>query len=161
MQVRDKIEDLIVNHYVSTFLFGSKSEFDTLCHSIVADLKCKYPFIKRVAYTCCGEGCVLESEKKHREEIFYQLHNQKINLLSVDEEYEHKSKYTSGKASYVERNRAMINDSDYCLFYFDKTYQPSKRKHSKREISYYQPKSGTYLAYLYAIQKKKKIINFA
>ncbi len=33
------------------------------------------------------------------------------------------------------------------------------RKYSKRSIGYYQPKSGTALAYAYAKQKKKLIIN--
>ena len=52
----------------------------------------------------------------------------------------------------------MINDSDYCVFYYDETYQPEMRKYSKRSIDYYQPKSGTPLAYTYAKQKKK-IVN--
>ena len=33
------IEDLIVNHNVFTFLFGSRSEFNDLCHEIVTNLK--------------------------------------------------------------------------------------------------------------------------
>ena len=33
------IENLIVNENVDTFLFGSKSEFDDLCHKIVTNLK--------------------------------------------------------------------------------------------------------------------------
>ena len=33
------IEDLIVNQNVLTFLFGSRSEFNTLCHNIVTELK--------------------------------------------------------------------------------------------------------------------------
>ena len=36
---RNVIEDLIINKKVTTFLFGSKSEFDSLCHKIVTDLK--------------------------------------------------------------------------------------------------------------------------
>lgn len=59
----------------------------------------------------------------------------------------------------MERNQAMINDSDYCVFYYDKNYQPEMRKYSKRSIGYYQPKSGTALAYAYAKQKKKIMLN--
>lgn len=55
------IEDLIVNKNVATFLFGSKSEFDSLCHRLVSNLKEKYPHIKRIAYTCRSESCILES----------------------------------------------------------------------------------------------------
>ncbi|MBQ8443844.1 MAG: hypothetical protein IJX25_00625 [Clostridia bacterium] len=53
----------------------------------------------------------------------------------------------------------MIDDSEYCLFYYDEDYQPEKRKSSKRSVLYYQPKSGTRLAYEYAKRKKKKVIN--
>ena len=53
----------------------------------------------------------------------------------------------------------MINDSDYCVFYYDENYQPEMSKYSKRSIGYYQPKSGTALAYAYAQQKKKIVIN--
>ena len=53
----------------------------------------------------------------------------------------------------------MINDSDYCIFYYDENYQPEMRNHSKRCIGYYQPKSGAALAHIYAKQKKKIIIN--
>ena len=70
-----------------------------------------------------------------------------------------KTKYVSGKAGYVERNYAMINDSDYCVFYYDEDYLPPKRKRASADISFYQPKSGTDLAYKYAIQKNKVIIN--
>ncbi len=80
-------------------------------------------------------------------------------MLCVEEEFEHKTKYVSGRASYVERNQAMINDSDYCIFYYDENYKPEKRKHSKRNSAYYQPKSGTKLAYNYAKKNNKIIYN--
>lgn len=81
-------------------------------------------------------------------------------MLCVDEEFEHKTKYTSGKASYVERNQAMIDNSDYCIFHYNENYKPQPRKQSKRDITYYQPKSGTTIAYKYAKQKKKEILTF-
>ena len=105
------------------------------------------------------EGCTLESERQKWQEIYFNLYKEKVDLLCVDEEFEHKTKYTSGKANYIERNQAMINNSDYCVFYYDKNYQPEMSKYSKRSIGYYQPKSGIVLAYKYAKQKKKEIIN--
>ena len=158
-KVKEVIEDLIVNHNVLIFLFGSRSDFDYLCHLVVTELKEKYPNIKRIAYTCRSETCTLESERAHWEEVYSYFRKEKVSLLGVEEEFEHKTKYTSGRASYVERNQAMINDSDYCIFYYDENYQPEMRKYSKRSISYYQPKSGTALAYAYAKQKKKIIFN--
>ena len=37
-KVKEIIEDLIVNHNVLTFLFGSRSDFDYLCHLVVTEL---------------------------------------------------------------------------------------------------------------------------
>ena len=37
-KTKNVIEDLIINKEVETFLFGSKSEFDSLGHKIVSDL---------------------------------------------------------------------------------------------------------------------------
>ena len=158
-KVKEIIENLIINHNVFTFLFGSRSDFDHLCHLVVTELKQKYPNIKRISYTCRSESCTLESERAYWEKIYSCLKKEKVTLLGVEEEFEHKTKYLSGRASYVERNQAMINDSDYCVFFYDENYQPEMRKYSKRSIGYYQPKSGTALAYAYAKQKRKTLIN--
>ena len=158
-KVKEIIENLIIHHNVTIFLFGSRSDFNWLCHLVVTELKVKYPSIKRIAYTCKSEICILESEKQKWENIYSRFYGYEVCLLGVEEEFEYKTKYISGRASYVERNQAMINASDYCVFYYDKNYQPEMRKHSKRSIGYYQPKSGTSLAYNYAKQKKKGLIN--
>ena len=158
-KVKSVIENLIQNYNVLTFLFGSRSDFDYLCHQIVTELKEKYPSIKRVAYTCRSESCILEHEREKWEKIYSYSLKKEVRLLGVEEEFEHKTKYTSGKASYVERNQSMINDSDYCIFYYDEHYQPEMRYCSKRSVGYYQPKSGTALAYAYARQRKKILIN--
>ena len=158
-KVKDVIENLIIEKNVLTFLFGSRSDFDFLCHLVVTELKAKYPNIKRIAYTCRHETCILESEIEKWNKVYSHLNNHEVNLLGVEEEYDHKTKYSSGKASYVERNKAMINDSDFCVFYYNENYQPPIRKFSKRSCGYYQPKSGTAVAYAYAKQKKKNLIN--
>lgn len=134
-KVKRVIEDLIVNHNVLTFLFGSRSDFDHLCHLVVTELKEKYPNIKRLSYTCRSETCTLESERAYWEEVYSYFRKEKETLLGIEEEIEHKTKYTSGRVSYVERNQAMINDSDYCIFYYDENYQPEMKKYSKRLAS--------------------------
>ena len=65
----------------------------------------------------------------------------------------------AGKAAYVERNQAMIQASDFCVFYFNDEYLPESRKESKIAITSYQPKSGTRLAFDYAKANGKTIIN--
>ena len=67
----------------------------------------------------------------------------------------------AGVASYVERNQAMINSSDICVFYYDENYLPARRKQSRHALSDYQPKSGTKIAFEYAVKKGKQIINVA
>lgn len=157
-KIREVVERLIVEENVLTFLFGSRSDFDALCHLVVTELKDKYKDIKRIAYTCRHETCVLESERQRWEKIHSYLKKREVHLLGVEEEYQHITKYTSGRASYIERNEAMIDCSDFCVFYYDENYQPETRKRSKGGV-YYQPKSGTKLAYEYARRKKKIIIN--
>ena len=159
LKVKMVIEDLILNHNVTTFLFGSKSEFNYLCLEIVTNLKNKYNFIKRIFYTCRSEFCILEKEKSKYEELYSYHLKRDVKLFGFEEEFEHKTKYTSGRASYVERNQTMIDDCNYCIFYYNESYQPEMRKYAKRYLGYYQPKSGTRIAYNYAKQKKKTIIN--
>ena len=65
----------------------------------------------------------------------------------------------AGKASDVERNQEMINKSDFCIVYYDANYLPPRRKNSRRDLTDYQPKSGTAIAYDYAARKRKEIIN--
>lgn len=157
--LKEFIEDLVVNHNVREFLFGSRSAFDCTCHKIVTELKVTYPYLIRKCYTCKNETCTMESDRLKMEMTYSRLVNQKINLLGFEEEVEHKTKFTAGKASYVERNMAMIDDSDYCVFYYNDNYLPDLKKYSKRNSTYYQPKSGTKLAFNYANQRKKIIYN--
>lgn len=159
ISLQNLIEDLIESHNVRVFLFGSRSEFNNLCHSIVTELKEKYPNIKRVGYSCKHESCVLERDREELEKVYKKVVNKDVHMLGFEEEIEHKTKYTAGKASYIERNYAMIDDSDFCVFYFIEDYNPPIRQYSKRGIGSYQPKSGTRLAFQYAKRKKKTIIN--
>ena len=50
-------------------------------------------------------------------------------------------------------------ESDVCVFYYKEKYLPEQRKQSKRNLFYHQPKSGTKVAYEYAIRRGKRIIN--
>ena len=158
-RLQNTIENLITEKNVKTFIFGSRSEFDLLCHKIVSDLQSLYPNIERVIYTCKSEFAVLKQNKIELEQMVFNVLKQNVSLCEYEKEIEHKTKYKSGKASYIERNKAMIDDSDYCLFYYDENYKPPKRKRSKNDVFEYQPSSGTSIAFKYAKQKNKKSIN--
>lgn len=159
-RIYEYVEDLIINHNVKRFLFGSRSEFNRLCHEAVDKLKKKYPNIERVFYTCRHESAILERDKDNMRRAFSIVCGRDTEFVCFDAEYAHKTKFTSGRATYIERNRAMIDDSDFCVFYYDENYRPNKRKRFKSDLTYYQPDSGTRLAYLYAKRKCKNIENF-
>ena len=141
------IEDLIVNHSVKRFLFGSRSEFDELCYKVATELKGKYNNIQRV-YVRAEYPYVTDSYKKYLLEMY------------EDTYYPEKIK-NAGKAVYVERNFEMIDKSDFCVIYYNEKYTPPKRKNSKRDLTEYQPKSGTKIAYEYAVKKGVRIINIS
>ena len=140
-----EIEILITEKEVSIFYFGSKSEFDDLCHKIVTELKEKFPRIKRVYVRSAFQHIpdwYEDSLLKHYEGTYFPEHME-----------------NAGRASYVERNQEMINKSAFCIVYYDENYAPPRRRNSRRDLTDYQPKSGTKVALEYAVKKKKEIIN--
>jgi len=153
------ISGLIKDFNVKIFSFGSRSMFDYICHKVVSGLKDKYTDIKRIAYTCRSETCVLEEKIEYWKEIYKSIYKKEVVLYGVEQEVDYETKYTSARADYIERNKAMIDASDFCVFYYNENYKPTLRKKSKRDVSLYQPKSGTKIAYEYAKKKGKKIIN--
>ncbi len=139
------IENLIINDKVNTFFFGSKSEFDDLCHKTVTELKEKHPHIRRIYV---------------RSAFWHISDGYKDTLLNYYEDtYFPEHIKNAGRASYVERNQEMINHSKFCVVYYDENYLPQRRKNSRHNLVEYQPKSGTAVAYDYAVKKKKEIIN--
>ena len=125
------IENLILKENIDTFLFGSKSQFDSLCHTVVSELTTIHPHIKRVLV------------RSHFPDIsdMYEAYL----LEKYEETYFPEKISNAGKAAYVERNCEMINKSRFCIIYFDKNYSTQK--------------SGTRLAYEYSLKKNKIIIN--
>ncbi|MBE7049020.1 MAG: DUF1273 family protein [Ruminococcaceae bacterium] len=144
-KIYNTVEDLIVNKGVTSFLFGSRSDFDSLCKKIVTEFQEKYLDIKRT-YIRAEYEYISDSYKDYL-------------LEKCDDTYFPEKVSGAGRASYVERNQIMINQSDYCVFYYDENYLPPRRRNSRRDLLDYQPKSGTKIAYDYAIKKKRKIIN--
>ena len=89
---------------VKYFLFGSRSEFDDLCHQIVTDYQKEYPHIVRVAYTRRSEYAVKKDEKEKMEKSWSSLLKTDVKLKDYDAEVQSEKVYSAGKASYVERN---------------------------------------------------------
>lgn len=131
-QLYNIIENLIVEKRIDTFLFGSKSQFNSLCQKTVTNLKEKYPHIKRV-YVRAEYPHISDDYKKYLLENYEDTYYpERIKALS--------------KGVYIERNYEMIDKSDVCIIYYDENLCPSTRK------------SGTKIALNYAIKREKQII---
>lgn len=144
-RLKEVVGDLIIEKKVDTFLFGSKSQFDKLCLQVVTELKKKYPHIRR-SYV--------------RAEFPYIDEDYTAYLLKrYDHTYYPERMINAGKAAYVERNYEMIDSSNYCVIYYDENYKQPRRKNSRLDLFDYQPKSGTAVAYDYAVKKGKSIMN--
>ena len=155
-----EIEQLIQGG-VSRFLFGSRSDFDSLCHTVVTQLKTKYPHIQRIAFDTKSESSVLEEDREAEEQGYSRLLKREIHLAGYEEVYKPDVVYVSGKACYIERNQIMIDNSDICVFYYDQNYMPKQRQISNKNVGgiWTSPNSGTAIAYQYAQRKGKTIIN--
>ena len=141
------IERLIACDNVDTFLFGSRSEFDDLCREVISERKEKHKHIKRI---------YVRAEYPDIDEAY-----EKYLLQRCEKTYFPERARNAGRAVYIERNYEMINNSEICLVYYKDGYLPPERKNSNRDLVSYQPNSGTYMAYRYAVLKKRKIINTA
>ena len=136
----------LINKGVTVFLFGSMSEFDNLTLELVTELKIKYPFIKRV-YVRSNYQFIDTSYESYLHKFY-------------DETYFPIKLTNAGKYSYVERNYEMIDKSTYCIFYYNENYVPELKREPKHSmLPPSRRKSGTKVAYEYAIKKKKQIIN--
>ena len=136
----------LINKGVTTFLFGSMSEFDDLSWRVVTELKAIYPFIKRI-YVRAVYPYIDRSYETYLLELY-------------EETYFPPQIENAGKCVYLERNYEMIEKSTYCIFYYNEKYIPSSKKQTKHSLSLPSKRnSGTKIAYNYAIKKKKKVIN--
>ncbi len=129
------IEKLIVENSVDTFLFGSKSRFNSLCLELVTKIKEKYLHIKPIYV----RAEYLNIDDNYRNYL----------LERYEDTYYPEKIIGAGKAVYVERNYEMINKSHFCIVYYDEQNAPTTRK------------NGTKIALDYAVRQGKRIINIA
>lgn len=162
-QLKTKLTETVcqlISSGADTFLFGSRSDFNTLCWEAVTELRSRYPNVKRVSYNAPNEtSFTAKEERQHFEALYKQLAGGDVRCLDFESVVHSPKTVNATKDVYVMRNQAMIDDSDVCVFYFDKDYLPPRRKQSAKSLFDYQPQSGTALAFVYAKRKKKTIIN--
>lgn len=125
------VKELVEKKDIETFLFGSRSRFDSLCYNAVSCIKEQYQNIKRVYVRAEYPFITKEYEEYLLKDYEYTYYPDKM--------------IGAGRAVYVERNIEIINNSEYCIFY----YNPN------RDIK----QSGTKKAYDYALRKGVKTYN--
>lgn len=133
LQIKEVVYNLITNKNVDTFLFGSRSDFDSLCLKIVSDFQVAFPHIKRV---------YVRAEFPEINDKFT-----KYLLESYDETYFREKIKDAGKSVYVQRNKIMIDSSKFCLVYYNK------------EFCQYNKNSGTLTALNYANKNGLEVFN--
>ena len=141
-RIYDAVTNLIENEGADTFLFGSGSEFDTLCYYVVSELKKIYPDISRVYVSA-------EWNYKDLNEL----------LDSYEDTYCPNKVRGANKLCYVIRNVCMIENCDVLLTYYDDNYEPPRKRTKVPIEEHKRTKSGTQMAVEYARKKKKRIIN--
>ena len=132
MRLRDRIEKLITELKIDTFLFGSKSRFNDICLELVTEMKEKYPHIKRI---------YVRAEFPFIDEAYTNY-----LLARYEDTYFPERSIGAGKSVYIERNCEMIDNSRFCVVYYDEKHTPTARK------------SGTKIALDYAVNRGKHII---
>ena len=133
-ELYDSIERLITEEKVDTFLLGSKSRFNDLCYELLTAIKEKHPHIKRI-YVRAEYPDIDDGYKAYL-------------LKDYEDTYYPNKIIGAGKATYVERNCEMINNSRFCIVYYNEAHAPTTRK------------SGTKIALDFAVRNKKEIIKF-
>ena len=116
-ELRARVEEVVrelIGAGVDTFLFGSKSAFDDLCHEIVSEIREEFPYLKRV---------YVRAEFPHINEDYTAY-----LLRFYEETYFPPRIERAGRAVYVERNFEMIEKSKFCVVYYDPEYSAGKRR---------------------------------
>lgn len=145
--IRKTVENIIlesVHINEIRFLFGSRSQFNDLCYEIISELRVLYPYIKRINCPTKNEYTVIDGDNRF---------DNYSKIKRFEAEIRDEKILISSRASYIIRNRVIIDNSDICIFYYSPDYVPLITGRSKSR------KSGTALAYEYAKNNKKKIIN--
>ena len=142
------VVNLIEKEKVDTFLFGSRSRFDSLCYEIVSKLKKTYTNINRV---------YVRATYEYIDEDYADY------LLKFYEKTFFPDKVSgAGAKSYVVRNQVMVDMCDVLVTYCDSNYTPPENTTGNKMLNIInasKKKSGTQTAIRYAQKMDKRIIN--
>lgn len=128
---------MLIKSGVDCFLFGTKSQFNDICYHVIKEFKEEFN-LKLCCYLCRNEFAFTKESEKERVVCASLNHVDINNMPLFDEIIRPNQTLNSTRNSYIVRNKAMIGNSDFCLFYYDET------------TNYSHTSSGTACAYNYA-----------
>jgi len=133
----EKTVYMLIEQGVVDFIFGDHSAFNDLCYDVVTQTQKNFPYIRRIHFRVNYP--------------FADEYTERLLVSGFEESVFPQGIALSGKAVYAERNRAMIDASDICIFYCSRLKNQASPSGAR--------KSGTTLAYDYAKKQKKVIYN--
>lgn len=133
-----KLREHLQTYPETQFLFGSRSNFDKMCLMTVSQLKEDFPQLKRV---------YVRAEFENINDFY-----EKYLLTMYDCSFFPPQIKNAGKATYIERNRIMIDLCDILYTYCDPCYHVLNKKHICSC-------GGTKAAVAYALSKHKITVN--
>ena len=125
-KIREIVTTLVRERRIKTFLFGSRSRFDDLCHEEVTELRGRYPEIRRIYVR--AEFPVITAQYES------------YLLRRFEETVYPDCVKGAGRAAYIKRNQYMMDHFAVCVFYC--------REFEKHAVNC--KKSGTRIALAYA-----------
>ncbi len=151
------VVNLIENENVRQFLFGASTDFDALCHDVVTELQGKYPDIVRIAYDTPYESSATEEDRKFLEFALSKFYKQAVRVRVYEQVVPSIDIYPPKRICDEERNRAMVDDSDFCVFFYDKNYTHDEKLYRKRFSA--ATKSDVGKTFRYAVRNGKEVLN--
>ncbi len=100
-QIKDRLHDtisMLIKNGADTFIFGSRSEFDTLCWEVVTELQAQYPHLKRISYNAPHETAFTSKEERESCEQFFS------RIAKCEIHYTDYEKAVSSRLSTQKRN---------------------------------------------------------
>lgn len=113
---KHKPEKRIISQEMQAILDGG-NEFGDM---VVTELKEKYPHIQRIAYFCKHESGSYTGEGARLKQQIKQMAGREVYVAEYEDIKKSDRVNSAGRASYVERNYWMIDDSDYTIFLLQK-----------------------------------------
>lgn len=130
-KLKSTLINLIEKENVTTFLFGANGEFNDLCYKIINQLKSIYK-LTTIFYSRRDEYAFTYEEKERYSYRSKKPFPYKCFDEIIEDEIVH-SAYL--KQSYVIRNKLIIKNSDFCVFYYKENYNLGFNRNSGTKIA--------------------------